>query len=182
MRTDFNPFPELETKRLFLRGFDLNDAADLFEIRSNPDMIDYVDQNLDEFIDDTIRFINIINKGIKNKKWINWAIVYKDNSKVIGSINIWNLNDEENKAEIGFSLNPLYQGMGLMKEALDAIIEYGFTKMDLDKLEVWTDKRNEKALKLIEKSGFKFVKEVREKGYYKKQMFFMNVYERSKRD
>lgn len=181
MKLNFYPFPEINTERLILRGFSIRDAADLFEIRSNPEMIDFVDQKLDEFIDDTIRFINIINKGINNKKWINWAIVNKEDNKVIGSINIWNFDLEENKAEIGYGLNPLYQGRGLMSEALNAVIDYGFNVMDLSKLEVWTDKRNVKSIRLVEKSGFKFVKEVKEMGYYKKMMFYMQVYEMNKR-
>src|SRR5690554_7458730 len=95
MKTNFEPFPILETSRLVLRKFTEKDALDLFEIRSNPEMLDFTDGKVDEFIDDTIRFIKIINNGIDKEKWINFAIVYKPNKKLIGSINLWNFEDRK---------------------------------------------------------------------------------------
>ena len=181
MKLDFRLFPKLETKRLLLRQFILSDAADLFEIRSNPDVIDFTDQKLDEYIEDSIKFINIINLGIEKQKWINWAIVHKDTNKMIGSINLWNFNKNENKAEVGYSLNPLYQGKGLMSEALEKVIDYGLNVMELGSIEAWTEKRNLKSIKLLERNNFKYLRVEKEMGYYKKQNFYMNVYEINKR-
>lgn len=183
MKADFTVFPGLETERLVLRKLTLHDANDMFEMRSNPDMIDFTDGKLDEYLDDTIKFIDIINNGIKKNKWVNWALVYKENNRLIGTINIWNLNHEENKAEIGYGIVPKYQGKGLMMEALKAVVNYGLNDMNLEILEVWTERRNLKSIKLVEKFGFRFIKEVSEKGFYKKnQTFNMRVYEISKED
>lgn len=181
MKADFTVFPVMETERLVLRKLTLNDANDMFEMRSNPDMIDFTDGKLDEYLDDTLHFIEMINNGIKKNKWVNWAIIYKDNNRLIGTINIWNLNDEENKAEIGYGIVPKYQGKGLMVEALKAVVNYGLNDMKLQKLEVWTERRNLKSIKLVERLGFRYIKEVSEKGFYKKnQTFNMRVYEISK--
>ncbi|MCK9470848.1 MAG: GNAT family N-acetyltransferase [Bacilli bacterium] len=182
MNLNFAAFPCLETSRLVLRKMSFKDATDLFEIRSNPEMIDYSDSKLDEFLEDTIKFIEIINRGIEKNKWINWGIIHKENNKLIGTINIWNFDMEEKKAEIGYGLNPKYQGKGLMSEALKEVINFGFKEIGLDSIEVWTEKRNERSIKLIEKHGFNYLKEVREMGYYKKQQFNMKVYVLNKGD
>lgn len=177
MKTNFEPFPILETSRLVLRKFTEKDALDLFEIRSNPEMLDFTDGKVDEFIDDTIRFIKIINNGIDKEKWINFAIVYKPNKKLIGSINLWNFDYKLKKAEVGYALNPLYQKRGLMTEALEAVVKYGFEEMGLDLIEIWTDHRNTSSIKLAERVGFKYIKTELEQGYYKKQTFKMLVYQ-----
>lgn len=180
MKTNFEPFPEIETTRLKLRKLTLTDAFDLFEIRSNPEMFDFVDGKVDEFIEDTIRFIEITNKGIKKQKWINFGIELKENKKLIGNINLWNFDHSINKAEVGFSLNTRFQRKGIMSEALDKVLDFGFNKMNLEKIELWTEKRNDRAIKLAEKNGFKLIREVFEKGYYKKQIFKYLVFELKK--
>lgn len=189
MRLEFEPFPVLETSRLILRRFRLADASDLFEMRSNPDMLDYSDGRVDEYLEDTIKYIKLINTGIDKKKWINWAIVNRLSNRVIGSINIWNFGEEEvdnkilKKAEIGYGLNPNYHNLGLMSEAIKVVIDYGFNAIFLDKIEIWTERRNLPSIKLVEKNGFKFLKEVREDGYYKKHhVFNMRVYELKRED
>lgn len=57
-----------------------------------------------------------------------------------------------------------YKGIGLMTEALSAVIDYGFTQMQLHRIEAMTADYNLPSLKILDKFGF--VKEGVLRGHY----------------
>lgn len=177
MKNNFNPFPVLESSRLILRQLRPSDRLDIFEMRSNPKMGEHADLIVDECIEDTDKYIEKINNGILSNKWCTWAIELKSLSKVIGQISLWNLNELENKGELGYGLNPDFWGKGLMKEAIDLVIKYAFQVVELNALEIYTEKDNERSLKLAVKCGFRYLYEVEEEGNYRKEMFKYSVFE-----
>ena len=62
---------------------------------------------------------------------------------------------EDNKCEIGFELLTTFQGEGIMKEAIEKVIDYAFEKMQFQKIEAFTHKNNQSSIKLLEKFNFK---------------------------
>lgn len=146
METNFNPFPFLTTERLSLRKLSTDDAEEIFYLRSDKHINKYLDRPRATSIEDAHSFINKINH--------DWAITFKDDSGLIGSICLWNFSLEENKAEVGYELLPEFQGKGIANEALSKIIEFGFDVMQLDKIEAYTHKENLASTKLLEKFGF----------------------------
>ena len=173
---NFEPFPLIETERLIMKKMSHSDAEKIYEMRSNPKMHEHTDSKPDESIDDTIAYINKMNKGIEEGKWLIWAIEDKGTQKVIGSISIWNFNPEEGSGELGYGITPEYQGRGLMKEALLCIVEYGFRSISLNAIEAYTEENNTKSLKLLESCGFSLVNKVQDKGYYSDKTYNMLVY------
>ena len=160
MIKNFSPFPALQTERLQLRKLSLDDAEEIFFLRSNDEVNKYLDRASVNNIDEAMAFINKVNIGVANDNWMYWAICFKDNPKLIGTICFWNLNEEENKAEIGYELNPEYQGKGIAKEALTKIIEFGFDILRVEKIEAYTHNKNFASTKLLEK--FKFIRDTDE--------------------
>lgn len=154
MIKNFSPFPSLQTERLQLRKLSLDDAEEIFFLRSNDDINKYLDRPRANNIDEAIAFINKVNIGIANNISLYWVICYKDNPKLIGTICLWNFNEQENKAEVGYEVIPDNQGKGIAKEALSKIIEFGFVTMRLDKIEAYTHKENLASTKLLEKFNF----------------------------
>lgn len=173
---NFNPFPTLETNNLLLRKMDENDRNDIYEMRKDPRMNEYTDSKEDENISETTAYIEKMNKGIDENKWIIWAIEHKLTQKVIGSISIWNMNDELKSGELGYGIIPSFQGKGLMKEALQSVVKYGFTVMKLKEIVAYTEENNHASLRLLESCQFIEIDKVKEDGYYKKQVFQMIVY------
>lgn len=173
---NFNPFPIIETKNLLLRRMNDNDRYDLFEMRNNPNMIEYTDSKIDETIDETKKYIEKMNKGMEENKWIIWAIEHKLHKKIIGSISIWNINEEQINGELGYGIMPNFQGKGFMKEALLNVVGYGFDVMNLKELLAYTEASNEASIRLLEKCHFIEIGKVEEEGYYKKQVFQMSIY------
>jgi ribosomal-protein-alanine N-acetyltransferase len=160
MNKNFSPFPILETERLFLRKLSLDDAEEIFALRSNDEVNKYIDRPKAGDIDEAIAFINKVNIGVANDNWLYWVICFKDNPMLIGTICLWNLNEVENKAEVGYELIPEYQGKGIAKEALSKIIEFAFDLVQLNKIEAYTHKENLSSTKLLEK--FNFVRDTHE--------------------
>lgn len=173
---NFTPFPNLETKNLILRKMAYNDINDLFQMRKDPRMNEYTDTKLDENIDETRSYIDRMNKGVDDDKWIIWAIVHKQSNKVIGSICIWNINMEQMCGELGYGIIPDYQGQGLMKEALLSVVEYGFNVMNLTALDAYTEENNLKSINLLEKSNFIEINRVDDEGYFSNRVYHMVVY------
>lgn len=172
----FTPFPEIETKNLILKRMNYRDIDDLFEMRKDPRMNEYTDTKLDETTYETKAYIDSMNKGIDDNKWIIWAIEYKQSQKVIGSISIWNINCELKSGELGYGIIPGYQGRGLMKESLLSVIKYGFEMMGLKILEAYTEENNIKSINLLRRCNFIETKRVDDKGYFNNRTYHMIVF------
>jgi ribosomal-protein-alanine N-acetyltransferase len=103
-----------------------------------------------------------ITEGIKRNESVVWAITIKGSEKLIGSILLWNIVKEQDTAEIGYELIPAYQGKGLMQEALQKVIEYGFDIMKLKTIRAFFDPANERSKRILERNGFKLEKQLEE--------------------
>lgn len=157
---NFNPFPGLTTKRLVLRQLTLADENEIFSIRSDASMAEYLDRKLCVSKEQAREFIKKINKAITKNELIYWAVTEKNNPKLIGTVCLWQISPEDCKAEIGFELLPIHQGKGIMTEAVEAVINYGFNVIGLDKIEGEVDPNNAKSIKLMEKHGFIYNREI----------------------
>ena len=173
---NFTPFPNIETKNFILRKMDYKDIKDLFEMRKDPRMNEYTDTKLEENTDETKAYIDKMNKGVDDNKWIIWAIEHKQSNKVIGSISIWNINMEQMSGDLGYGIIPNYQGQGLMKEALLCAVKYGFSVMNLNSLDAYTEENNIKSIKLLERCNFTEINRVDDEGYFSNRVYHMVVY------
>lgn len=178
---NFTSFPIIETKRLILIRMSYDHIKDLYKMRSDPAMNLYVDVKPDETTSDTKCYIDMMNKGVDENKWIIWAVEYRKTKSIIGTISIWNIDNKNEKGELGYGIIPEYQRKGLMQEALLSILKYGFNIMNLKKLEAYTEKDNVHSIKLLESCNFVLTKQVDEQGYIRNKMFHMLVYAKAKR-
>ncbi|MFZ5353648.1 MAG: GNAT family N-acetyltransferase [Bacillota bacterium] len=173
---DYDPFPIIESRSLMLRRITQEDAEDIFKMRNDPQMHEFTDTKPDTDIEESRAYIDKMNKGIDEDKWIVWAIEHKPSGKVIGTISVWNIDIEQKSAELGYGIIPAYQGKGFMKEALGSIIDYGFNVMKLAALEAYTELSNLKSIRLLTACGFREVEKVDEKGYNNDKVFHMAVF------
>lgn len=172
----FKPFPELETANLQLRRMAEKDLGDLFALRSNPAMSEFIDAEPDSDISETKAYLDRMNQGLDENKWLIWAIEYKQTGKVIGTISIWNLDFEQESGELGYGIMPAYQGRGLMKEALLSVVEYGFDVLHFKALEAYTEEYNANSIQLLKTCRFREVGRVEDKGQIKNRVFPMLIF------
>lgn len=163
---NFDPFPEIHTERLLLRKFTLDDQENVFELRSNPQVMKYIPRPLAVTIHDAVDHIEKILEIISKNEGINWGIIEKSSRKLIGSIGIFNLVKANHRAEVGYVLNPRWQNQGIMNEALNVVLDYGFEKMKLHSIEAIIAPENIASAKLLEKNKF------RKEAYFKENCYF----------
>ncbi|HQW84468.1 MAG TPA: GNAT family N-acetyltransferase [Ferruginibacter sp.] len=155
LEPNFSPFPELETTRLLLRCVEITDAAKVFELRSMDKTMQYIDREKLVSIDEAEVLIKKILETLENKEGINWCIAFKEEPQnLIGTIGFWRLIKQHFRAEVGYMLHPNYWKKGIMKEAIKAIIEYGFNKMNIHSIEAHINPENIASSTLLESTGF----------------------------
>lgn len=170
-------FPSLQTKRLKLRQIGEADVDDLFRMRSDPAMILHIDSKPDETLQETKAYMERMNQGVQEHRWLIWAMEHVESKKVIGTISVWNYNLEEQKAELGYGVIPSYQRQGYVKEAILTVIPYAFENMGFKKLEAYTETNNLPSKYLLDAAGFRYVEQISEQGSCKDRVYLMDVYE-----
>ena len=126
MYFDFTTFPVLETERLTLRELNLNDTKAIFGLRTNKEVVEFIDRKTLNNLSETRAFIDRISQLTTNNKGVFWVIESKNNNQVIGTIGLRNFEDEEDYAEIGYELDPSYQQKGFMSEAFEVVLKLWF--------------------------------------------------------
>ncbi|HTD99104.1 MAG TPA: GNAT family N-acetyltransferase [Mucilaginibacter sp.] len=148
------PFIELATPRLLLRRVRMDDAEEIFKLRSDEKVNELIDRVTATSIEDAHDFINKIIDIQNNNEGMMWVITLKNNPKLIGTIVYWNIVKEKDEAEVGYELLPAYHGKGIMQEALSKVIEYGFQILKLKTIVADPKAVNEPSVRLLEKCGF----------------------------
>ena len=88
---NFTSFPELISERLILRRPEMNDTDDLFLLRTDASVNEFIERPLPLTKEDIEYFIKKIWKGIENDGWLYWAITIKGDNKFAGTICYWNI-------------------------------------------------------------------------------------------
>lgn len=115
-------------------------------------------------------------KGLStfNRSFTYFQIINKKTNTIIGwcGYHTWYL--DHHRAEIGYGLfDDSFKGKGIMTEAIKPILDYGFYKMNLHRIEAFIAPENVPSIKLVEKFGFK------KEGVLKEHYFKNNVMEDS---
>ena len=148
----------IETERLILRPFKQSDLHDFNEYASVPGVGEMAGWKHHETIEKTQEILDIFIKEDKT-----FAIVFKKNNKVIGSLGVEKYGLEEKLTEfesyygreIGYVLSKDYWGKGIMPEAVGAVIKYLFNDLNLDFLTCGYYDFNNQSKRVQEKCGFK---------------------------
>ena len=162
----FTPFPVLTTARLRLRNVDQSDVHEIFFLRSDPEMMRYLDKTPVKTLMEATQHIQKLNNLEKANEAITWAITWKEHEQLIGTICFWNIHPEHYRAEIGYALHSAEQGKGIMQEALRAVLDYGFKVMHLHSVEANVNPDNLASVKLLERNGFHREAYFRENYFY----------------
>ncbi len=168
---NFDPFPKITTDRLLLRKLTLDDASNVFTLRTNKETNRYISRNIPIDLSDAEDFIKMIHNGTRERKNLFWLIVLKETGTSIGSITYHRISADGKYAEIGYELHPDFHKKGLMSEALQAVLYFGFHSMQLKTIEAFTHKNNTASKALLEKHLFVFQPERRDDGFENNRIF-----------
>lgn len=166
----FTEFPQLLTHRLFLRKLDLGDAPHLQEIRSSSEVMLYMDSDKHATVQVSEAFISKNLQSYRRKTGFFWAITEAETRRFLGDIILRKIDRTNARAEIGYTLNPKFWGQGYMKEAIQAVINFAFKKLQLHSIEANINPANETSRAILLKMGF--VKEA----YFRENYYYNGVF------
>lgn len=145
----------LETQRLILRPWMLDDLEDFYEYAKNPNIGPNAGWEPHKDKEVTLKVLKAFMEPSEDEVR---AIVYKENNKVIGSIGVHNDKRRTglNGKMIGYVLSEDYWGKGLMTEAVKEVIRYLFEEVKLEIISCYHYPFNTQSKRVIEKSGFTY--------------------------
>lgn len=170
LEISLSPFPILETERLRLRQVTEQDAPSIFDLRSNVAVMKYLDRPPARNLEDALDLIEKIRYSFDHNEGITWAICMKEDQHLIGTIGYWRIDKPHHRAEIGYMLHEIYQGKGIMQEAISAVLNFGFRTLNLHSIEANVNPKNEASIRLLERNGF------RQEAYFRENYFYNGMF------
>lgn len=143
----------LQTERTILRSWTMDDIDDLYEYAKDPNVGPSAGWESHESMEVSMEILKSFIEGNDV-----WAIEYKANGKVIGSIgaHIDGKRNGINAKMIGYVLSQDYWAQGIMSEVVKVVIRYLFKEENIDVISCYHYPFNNKSKRVIEKSGFKY--------------------------
>lgn len=165
----FGPFPQLQTERLTLREITWRDVGNLYTLFSDPMVTRYNDVHTFQSWVEAETLFHFLQERYRKRAGLRWAITLKTDAQttLIGTCgyNTWNRNN--NCGEIGYDLLQRYWGQGFMPEAVTEIVRFGFTRMQLNRVEADIMVPNDASARVLTKVGFTEEGTLRQRGYWK---------------
>lgn len=152
---DGSIFPELTTERLelceitrehaewYLRHFSIPEVV-IGQGFPPPKDLAAAKEELELYI------VGMFEKG----QGYRWGVRLKGERDIIGSIGFHNWDKGHDKAKMGYDLRPEHWGKGIMREALERTVRFGFEEMGLNRIEVSVLATNPRSMALVSRLGF----------------------------
>ncbi|MBU5313841.1 GNAT family N-acetyltransferase [Tissierella carlieri] len=143
----------LETERTILRTWKIDDIDDFYEYAKNPNIGPSAGWEPHENQDVSMKILQLFIE-----KDEVWAIEYKANNKVIGSVgaHIDEKRRSVNGKMIGYVLSEDYWGQGIMGEVVKEVVRHLFDEENCDIISCYHYPFNSQSKRVIEKSGFQY--------------------------
>ncbi len=144
----------IETPRLRLRPLIEDDAPALFAIFSDREMMCFWSTAPWTDPSEGLRMVERDRESLREGTAIRFGIEDRETATLIGTCAFHNCHHANRRAEVGYALDRAVRGRGLMHEALTALLSYGFTTIELHRVEADIDPRNLASARSLERLGF----------------------------
>lgn len=146
----------IETKRLILRRFTLDDALPMYRNwASDPEVTKYLTWQTHENAEQTKNVLESWISSYENEDKYIWCIAKKENDEPIGSINAFHYQEKINAMEVGYCISRSYWHQGITSEALGAVMKYLLDEVGIDRIEARHDAINPNSGGVMRKCGMK---------------------------
>ena len=146
---------KLETERLIIRNFEVNDWEELAELAIKYEETDLAKYDEGPWPSDIEEYKSIVEDMSKKDDFL--AVVLKENSKLIGLI--FKADKKEGNYEFGYNFHSDYHGKGYATESCKVSLDYMFKELNAKIITAGTAKINQPSNNLLKRLGFKFVRE-----------------------
>lgn len=151
----FSNFPYIEYNDIVLKKIEENNLNDLNDIYSNENLYRYKPGNAKKSIEAVKNIINHFERDFIKKKTIFLGIFYKKYSeKLVGVVEIFNVDEKVNMATIGYTLNESYFGEGIATNAVKALIDFLFNEININRIQADVMVENIKSKNVLIRNKF----------------------------
>ena len=160
------PFEIQVDKEIVLRSLQEKDAETLFNsVNKNRihlrKWLAWLDLNTN--LNDSLTFILECQKKLEKGVGMNLGIYFKE--VFIGSVSFITINKSTHKGEVGYWLDQEYEGKGMITKSCEAIVNHGFSKLNLNRITIICATENKKSRSIPERLGFKLEGIMEEDGW-----------------
>ena len=166
----FKHIPTLTTERLELRKMCVSDAVDMYDYAKRREVTKYLLWSPHPSAEYSKTFLKFVSKKYRSGQFYDWALVERSSGKMIGTCGFTSIDIEHKKGEIGYVINPDFWGLGYAPEAALEMLRFGFSELELNRIECRFMKENEASFKVMKKLNMTF------EGYMRDAMYVKGEY------
>lgn len=176
-------FPVLQSARLTLREFRPQDAPALFDIyRDAVSMQWFGSEPLQTLAQAEAQVALFIGWQQLPSPWLRWAVESRADQQLAGSCGLFKWNRGWRSCTLGYELAPAYRGQGMMREALQLALDWGFANMALNRIEAQVHPDNLPSIRLLQGLGFVQEGRLRAAGFWLGQYHDLLVFSLLRQD
>ena len=147
----------LETKRLILRPFTMDDAHDMYHNwANNTHVTRFLTWPVHESEADSAQILATWIKDYEDPNTYQWCIQLKKNQQAIGCIGVVHQNEEIDAVELGYCLSEECWRQGIMTEALKSVVRYLFEKAGCNRVSAKHDVNNPNSGRVMKAAGMQY--------------------------
>ena len=156
----------IETDRLILRQFTMEDAPAMFRNWANDDEVTkHLTWPTHSDVEVTKMVLSDWTSHYAKPDFYNWAIVLKENGgEPIGNISVVRINSNTDCATMGYCMSRAHWRKGVMPEALKAVVDFLFDEVGFNRIEAEHDVNNPASGRVMEKAGLRYEGTLRQSG------------------
>lgn len=145
----------LQTERLLIRPIGINDAEAVFKYKSSKEITKFQGKSFDS-IDEVKELINSNPTEMNiEDTWYQLVLIKRDSNEVIGDIGMHFIGPENMQLELGITIAQKHHKMGFASEAIKALLEYAFQKLNKHRVIASLDPENSASVSLFKSLNFR---------------------------
>lgn len=166
----------IETERLKLRPIKIEEAEHVYNTWTSDDEVSrYMRWSMHRSVEETKQWIMMERENCKKDNYFDWGIELKETGKLIGSMGAHYV-PELDRYEIGYGIAKKYWRQGLVTEGVRGMLNYLVNKKGIKKFVASHAKQNPASGAVMQKVGFRYVKDENIEKFDKSEIFESKVY------
>lgn len=147
----------IETERLIIRQFKIDDAKDMFNNWANDsEVTKYLTWPAHKNVEVSKSYLESVINKYSDTKTYDWGIELKEIQQVIGSIGVVRLHEETGCVHIGYCIGKRWWNKGITAEAFSAVIQFLMDEVNVNRIESRHDPHNPASGEVMKKCGLKY--------------------------
>ena len=152
----FRHIPRLRTERLLLRRIEREDTADVYSYASLPEVTRFLLWEPHSSLAYSKGYVDYLQSVYREGSFYDWGVILLDSGRQIGTCGFTSFDFENHSAQIGYVLHTDHHGKGIATEAVGAVLDFGFRKLKLQRIEGRFMEENLASRRVMEKNRMQF--------------------------